>query len=168
MKTLTSISLTLALSLLSLCSQAQKHGISVCSDIGLSGQFQTHKATNSNYPLNLYQRYAIGYKYYLGDWNVGVNTYYMDHRIVWEFEAPAYSNGPMITRRSIYSSRYLGLAPFVSRTIFNTENYSFSLKFMPGIDNIIIAKQYFEKYPSDDPDDVTVLNDWGKNEYGNY
>ncbi len=168
MKTLTSISLTLALSLMSLCLHAQKHGISVSSDIGLSGQFHSPRATNIDYPLNLYQHYATGYIYETENWSFGANLYYLDHRNVWKFEGAEYLNGPIIISRSIYSSRHLGIAPFVSRTIFNSENYSFSLKFMPGIDNIIIAKQYFEKYPPDDPDDVTVLNDWGKDEYGNY
>lgn len=168
MKSLKHIIFLFLILLFPLIGKAQKHGISVSSDIGLSGQIQIPKLANTGYPLNFYQRYGIGYKYYLDDWKFGVYAYYMDHRTAGKFEGAEYLNGPIIIVRSIYSSRYLGLAPFVSRTIFNTENYSFSLKFMPGIDNIIIAKQYFEKHPPDDPDDVTVLNDWGKYDYASY
>jgi len=168
MKSLKLSIILLLIFLFPLITKAQKHGISLSSDIGLSGQFQTRKATNADYPLNFYQRYAIGYKYYLEDWKFGVNTYYMDHRIAVKFEGAEYLNGPIIINRSIYSSRHLGIAPFVSRTIFKTGNYSFSLKFMPGIDNIIIAKYYYEKYPPDNPDDVTVLKDWAKEDYAPY
>jgi hypothetical protein len=168
MKALITISLTLALSLMALCSQAQKHGISVSSDIGLSGQFQTLKATNSDYPLKLYQRYATGYAYETESWSFGANLYYMDHRIGLKFEAPEHATGPMTTYIGIYSSRYIGISLFAARTIIQKEKYSISLKLMPGIDNIFLSKQYYEKYPPDDPDDVTVINNWGKDEYGNY
>ncbi|MFW6020328.1 MAG: hypothetical protein ACOCPM_07075 [Bacteroidales bacterium] len=168
MKSLKPIIFLLLILLFPLIIKAQKHGMSVSSDIGLSGQFQIPKPTNLDYHLNVYQRYGIGYKYYLDDWKFGVYAYYMDHRIAGKFEGTEYLNGPIMTFVSIYSSRHLGIAPFVSRTIFNTENFSFSLKLMPGIDNIFLSKQYFEKYPPDDPDDVTVINDWGEDEYGNY
>jgi hypothetical protein len=167
MRTLTTISLTFALSLLSLCSQAQKHGLSLNSDIGLSGEYVSIKL-NSDYPLKLYQRYATGYTYETENWSFGANLYYMDHRSAWKFESLEYVNGQMMTSISIYSSRHLGLSPFVSRKLVKREKYSISMKIMPGIDNIFIGKQYYERYPSENPDDVTVINNWGEGEYGNY
>ncbi|MGC9332219.1 MAG: hypothetical protein ACP5DZ_10160 [Bacteroidales bacterium] len=168
MKTLTSIFLTLTLSLMSLFSHAQKHGLLINTEIGFSGQYQSLKATNIDYPLALFQRYATGYIYQAEGWSFGMNLYYMDHRSASKMESPENVNGQMMTSISIYSSRHLGLSPFVSRTIVKREKYSISMKLMPGIDNIFLSKQYYEKYPPDDPDDVTVINNWGKDEYGNY
>ncbi|MEA3447404.1 MAG: hypothetical protein U9Q98_02990 [Bacteroidota bacterium] len=165
MKTLTSILLTLALSLMSLCSQGQKHGISLNSNIGLSGLYVK---AYSECCLNLFQRYAMGYTYQIKNWSFGMNLYYMDHRFGVKYEAPVHGNGPMITHHDIYSSRYLGISPFAVHTIIQKEKYSISLMLIPGIDNIFLAKQYIDYYPSDDPDDVTVVIDWGKYEYGNY
>lgn len=144
---------------------SQQHGLLINSEIGFSGQYQSRKATNADYPLTIFQRYATGYTYQAEGWSFGMNLYYMDHRFGVKFEAPEYGIGPMITHHGIYSSRHLGISPFAARTIIQKEKYSISVKFMPGIDNIFLAKQYAENYPSDDPDDVTVVNDWGKNEY---
>ncbi|MEA3447305.1 MAG: hypothetical protein U9Q98_02495 [Bacteroidota bacterium] len=138
------------------------------SEIGFSGQYQSRKATNKDYLPAIFQRYATGYKYQAENWSFGMNLYYMDHRFASKIEIPEYVNGQMMTIISIYSSRHLGLSPFVLRTLVKREKYSISMKLMPGIDNIFIEKQYYERYPSDNPDDVTVISDWDKNEYGNY
>jgi hypothetical protein len=150
-----------------LISNAQKHGVSVNSDIGLSSLYASNDA-GLDYNLNLFQRYFTGYTYETADWSFGASLYYMDYRFGGILEAPSYSNEPMVTSRIIYSSRHLGIAPFVSRAIFKTANYSFSIKFMPGIDKIFLAKQYLEQWPSDNTDNVTVINDWSEDEYGNY
>jgi hypothetical protein len=150
-----------------LITNAQKQGVSVNSEIGLSSLY-TNSNAGYDYNLNLFQRYSTGYTYETADWSFGASLYYMDYRLEANLEVPSYSNTPMTTSRSIYSSRHLGIAPFVSRTIFKTANYSFSIKFMPGIDKIFLAKQYLEHWPSDNTDNVTVINDWSEDEYANY
>jgi hypothetical protein len=167
MKNLKFTILLLLILLFPLISNGQKHGVSMNSDIGLSGFYASNDA-GFDYNLNLFQRYSTGYTYETADWSFGANLYYMDFRFEANLEVPAYSNGPMVTNRSIYSSRHLGVAPFVSRIIFKTENYSFSIKFMPGIDKKILSKQYLEQWPSDNTDNVTVIHDWSEDEYANY
>jgi len=161
------LKIIILLLLFPLISNAQKHGISLSSDVGLSGLYASNDA-GFDYNLNLFQRYSTGYTYETAGWSFGASLYYMDYRFGANLEVPAYSNGPMVTNRSIYSSRHIGIAPFVSRTIFETANYSFSLKLMPGLDNIFLAKQYLEQWPSDNTDNVAVINDWSEDEYGNY
>lgn len=168
MKTTKQICIVLFVFLIPAVAFSQQHGLLINSEIGFSGQYQSIKATNADYPLTIFQRYATGYKYQTENWSFGAKLYYMDHRFGVKFEAPEHGSGAMITHHGIYSSRYFGISPFVARTIIQKEKYSISLMLIPGIDNKVLAKQYIYYYPSDDPDDVTVANDWGKVEYDNY
>jgi hypothetical protein len=152
---------------------SQQHGVSIHSNIGLYDKcmISNGKIIDVEKP-GLFQRYNAGYVYQLNKWTFGMNAYYMNARIRGEYEQrlsnPESGETKIFVWKEKYSGHLIGLAPFVSRIIMDRKRFNLSLKFKPGMQKIVSSKKYIEKYPPGNPDDVTVIYDWVKDENANY